>query len=248
MKSHKTAFNLLILLVLVLSACTPTAQAVPPTATPQPAPTSTETPAPTATPLPPVLMVGGDIPCYAGPGIDYEILSTISIGMKMEVLSKDSAGEYWIVKSPAGDGQCWVESRYATIVGQAEDIPVLAADAVPTRALLPPDMPKKFGASASCVVTSRGNNNPFLPAKEVERAIDITLTWSDVTSELGYRVYKDGVLLVELEKDTIKYKEVIPYEKGKLPVQAVYSLEAYNTDGASQRLDVTVTIASICKV
>jgi hypothetical protein len=193
-------------------------------------------------------MVGGDIPCYAGPGPDYETLAVLSIGMKAEVLSKDGSGEYWIVQSPLGNGSCWTESRYATIIGQMEGIPVLAADAMPTLALRPPQAPKKFEAYTACVVTTRGNSNPFKQLKDVERSISITLTWLDVDSEQSYRIYKDDILLVELEKDTLEYKDIVPYEKGRLPVQAVYSLEAYNPDGVSQRLDVTVAIASICKV
>lgn len=247
MKSHAKILTLLFALTLALSACTPQTATAPSIDTPQPSPTATPLP-PTATPLPPVLMVGGDVPCYAGPGADYEIMTTISIGMKMEVLSRDGTGEYWIVKSLAGDGQCWTESRYATIVGQAENIPILAADAIPTTALRPPQAPKKFDVSATCIVTSRGNNNPFHPSKEVEKAISIILTWSAVDSEQGYRIYKDGVLLVELEKGILEYKEVIPDERGRLPVQTVYSLEAYNSDGSSPRLDATIAIANACKI
>lgn len=246
MKTHSIIISLLVFILLV-SACAPQAETatLPPEPSPIPAPTETSTPMPTATPLPPVLMVGGDIPCYAGPGPDYETLVMLSIGMKAEVLSKDSTGAYWIVQSPLGNGSCWTESRYATIIGQVEGIPVLAANAVPTKTIATPLAPSKLVVDFSCIITEKVLGNYGLGHKSAQ-AIAVKLMWFDAKNETGYRIYKDGILLIELGPDVVEYQDLIPDEKG-VPTKFMYALEAYNEYGSTQKLEIEIHTDNVCK-
>jgi len=239
MKSHTQILITLLVLALTLSACTPQATAVPPTDTPQPAPTVIPLP-PTATPLPPMLMVGGDVPCYAGPGPSYDTLATLVIGAKVEVLSKDSTGEYWIVQSPAGNGQCWTESRYATIIGSSEEIPVLAADAVPTQVLEPPDELKNLHSKVTCTtIRATGSSNHGQASGKL--SVTVTLNWPDVLTETGYRIYKDGLLLTELPANTLEYVDYFEISKGS-STNIIYKVEVFNQDGVSSSPEVDVLV------
>ena len=244
MKSHAQISTILLVLLLTLSACAPQATAVPFTETPLPAPTATPLP-PTATPLPPLLMVGGDVPCYAGPGPDYESLATLVIGMKVEVLSKDSTGEYWIVQSPAGNGQCWTESRYATILGPSDGIPVLAADAVPTLYVAIPGIPDKFKIELSCAPTG-SEPGAYWVNHKTGQAVLVSMGWLDSKNETGYRIYKDGLVLVELSAGVLEYQDSITLEKGT-PTSFTYSLTAFNEEGESQKVELQVSTTNVCK-
>ena len=244
MKSHTQILITLLALALILSACTPQATAVPSTDTPHPVPTATPLP-PTPTPLPPLLMVGGDIPCYAGPGPDYDTLATLVIGAKVEVLSQDGTGEYCIVQSPAGNGQCWTESRYATIVGSSEGIPVLAADAVPTRVIVIPEIPNKFKVDLSCTFTDRVPGKYGLSQKTGWTVL-VLLKWLDSKNETGYRIYKDGVLLIELKKGVLEYQDAIFLEKGT-PTSFRYAVTALNDQGESPKTELQISTLNVCK-
>jgi hypothetical protein len=192
-------------------------------------------------------MVGGDIPCYAGPGPDYETLAVLSIGMKAEVLSKDGSGEYWIVQSPLGNGSCWTESRYATIIGQVEGIPVLATDAVPTKAINLPDTPRRFTATTTCVAIQDVRDSRGVPRAGDKQNFFVYLSWSNIKGEAGYRLYRDNILLVELEMDTSQYTDNFIIEKSK-PKYVIYTLEAFNDDGTAPTIQTTVTASvQLCK-
>ncbi|MBI5296102.1 MAG: hypothetical protein HY869_11560 [Chloroflexi bacterium] len=250
MKTHPMIISLFVF-VLLVSACAPQAETatLPPEPSPIPTPTeiSTPTPMPTATPLQPVLMVGGDIPCYAGPGPDYGTLAMLSIGMKAEVLSKDSTGAYWIVQSPLGNGSCWTESRYATIIGQAEGVPVLAANAVPTKAINLPDTPRRFTATTTCVAIRDSRDSRGVRRVGDKQNFFVYLSWSNIKEESGYRLYRDNILLVELEMDTSQYTDNFIIEKNKA-MYVVYTLEAFNDNGASPTIQTTVTASfQLCK-
>jgi hypothetical protein len=250
MKTHSIIISLLVF-VLMVSACAPQAETatLPPASRPTPAPTetSTPTPMPTATPLPPVLMVGGDIPCYAGPGPGYETLAVLSIGMKTEVLSKDSTGEYWIVQSPLGNGSCWTESRYATIIGQMEGIPVLAANAVPTETINLPDTPRRLTATTTCVAIRDNRDSRGTRRAGDTKKFFVYLNWSNIERETGFRLYRDGILLVELELNTLQFTDNFILEKNK-PMHVIYTLEAFNDNGASPTIHTAVTASfQLCK-
>ncbi len=246
MKPSQKIITTLLMLTLFLSACAPRAESIPPTATPSPVPTATVTPAPTPTPIPPMLVVGGDIPCYAGPGSDYETLTAISIVMTVKVLSKDSNGDYWIVKTPDGSSQCWIESKYSTIIGQAEAIPTLSAEAVPTKIVVLPESPGNLTVSATCVAILDARSPWNSPKAGDKKTFYVKLMWADSKNETGYRIYKDGVLLAELEKNTIEYTDSFVADKS-INGKFVYTLEAINDAGVSPTIEVVFYPKAFCK-
>lgn len=217
----------------------PRAKSVPPTVTPSPVPMATDTHAPTSTPVPPMLMVGGDIPCYAGPGPDYETVATISIVITVEVLSKDSKGDFWIVKTPDGNNQCWIESKYSTIIGQANTIPALAAEAVPTRTMILPVTPNNLTAAVSCNPIREYNGG--WPRATDKKTVFIKLHWINIEKETGVRLFKNGALLTEIQANISDYTDEFVLEKGS-PVKVLYTLEAFNEFGASPTIEVAVFV------
>ncbi len=228
---------------LLFSACLPASNQ--PVATVIP----TVTEPPTASPSPtipasatPALMTGGDIPCYAGPGADYEVAAVLGIGVKAEVLAKDSGGEYWIIRIPGVSDRCWIETRYATILGTPETIPTLMVESLPTKIIPRVPAPSRLDARASCVPIA-GNRTV---GTKVEYRILIRLGWPPVKGESGFRLYKEGALVTELDADLNNYDYWLVPEPD-MPVSIKLSIEAFNEYGPSEPVETFIRVRGLCK-
>jgi hypothetical protein len=87
-------------------------QVAPPLATPQ------------ATPAAVTLSVSVDTNCRTGPGKPYSIVTIFRIGMTGEVIARNAASTYWVIRNPAGAGHCWVWGKYATLTGSTASLPI----------------------------------------------------------------------------------------------------------------------------
>lgn len=214
------------ILCLFLTACNPATNA---SATPQATATSTVPPV-TPTPSPtlvPVAYVGGTVPCYSGPE-KYEIVTTVEITDDIQILGKDETGEYWIVTKEETGIQCWLETRFVTAEGEFASVPVLAPTPTPIPPI--PAPPNNFTGKVYC------------GSWWMERYV--ALTWDDTEYESGYRIYEEGNLVIELPSDATNYNTAI-YSTRIDAASVVYSIEAFNEMGISERVKVGITYS--CK-
>ncbi len=94
-------------------------QDLPPTFTPLPiipsTPAYTPTSAFTPTPGFPYVTLSEGTNCRTGPAKAYDLVDTFLIGQTIEVIGKNSAGDYWYVRSPNNQNVfCWMWGFYAT--------------------------------------------------------------------------------------------------------------------------------------
>ncbi len=118
------------------SAGTPTP--APASDTPTPATTPTPEP-PTATPEPaPAMIAVGDVNVRSGPGLDYEVVATLSAGDKAPITGIDKSGQWWQVKLTDG-AEAWVLGQLVSTEGPVEGSPIIEdiplPPATPTRPL-----------------------------------------------------------------------------------------------------------------
>ena len=94
-----------------------TAQAAPaplPSATAMPAesatlpPTATEA-LPTATPQNPLVLAA--TLCWEGPGAQYEVVSALKGGERVELIGQGSIAGWWIVNNPIYHDPCWAQAK-----------------------------------------------------------------------------------------------------------------------------------------
>ncbi len=109
------------------------------TATPEFTHTSEFTQTPSVT----TVTVSQNTNCRKGPGTQYDANGALLIGQIAEVVGKNSASNYWIIKIPGNaSGTCWLWGQYATVSG---DTSALAEATVPpTPIVLPPAAPSNF--------------------------------------------------------------------------------------------------------
>lgn len=148
-----------------LTALAPTSQpGIPVTGdeSPTPAATVTVTTAPTATLVPPtttlilsstpltlststataIATVGGvqiqvsvATNCRAGPGTAYQRVGALQVGQISEVVGRNAAGTYWIIRNPARPSEtCWLWGQYATLSGDTNLLAVFTPPAPPATA------------------------------------------------------------------------------------------------------------------
>ncbi len=115
-----------------------TLSAAPPS-TPTFTPTASETRLPTFTftLTSSIVMVSVSVEtnCRTGPGKAYPSVGVLFPGESTEVLGRDSAGDYWVVRNPDGyPAICWLWAFYASVTGDWRSLPAATAPPTPTPA------------------------------------------------------------------------------------------------------------------
>lgn len=191
----------------------------------------TDTPGPTltitvtASPSIPILTVSEDTNCRSGPSKDYGYISVLLKGKSAEVVGKNTATNYWVVKNPEGSGICWLWGNYATITGDTSKIQEYPIP--PTSTPAAPAAPKNLQVVKIC--TPIGGNYD----------LSGSISWADLPNENGYRVYIKGSLYNTVPANTITSAiyaaSLAPGDDIKIAV------EAYNAAGISDRVNVKVS-------
>ncbi|HVM71151.1 MAG TPA: SH3 domain-containing protein [Anaerolineales bacterium] len=211
----------------------PAASPVAPTATVPAAPTMTNTAAPTATATAaqtattapaatsaPTAAGQGNaqiVPsinayCRKGPSSNYYQITFLMKGNAYNVVGRDATNSWWLVQAP-GNVTCWVGDPNATKQGPVDQVTVAAAQPLPST--------PAFVDSYTCNTTAN--------------TLDVALNWSTVAYATGFRLYRNGTLLVYASPTVTSFTDSAP-----LGAAVIYELAAYNDYGEAARISVTV--------
>lgn len=153
--------------------------------------------------------------CKSGPGANFEVIASFSVGATADLIGKDTADGYWVVKDPASGSSCWLQVQDATPAGSYLALPELTPQAVSQSA---PNRPSRGNWNYSCDSTS----------------LTTLLGWNAPAGSVnGYRVYREGTQIADLGAGTKSYKETIPFNYGS---SINYAVQAYNDAGVSAQL------------
>jgi len=183
------------------------------------------TPTPSPTPMPPIAHVGGSVPCYADATKDAEILAMVEIGDGLEIIGEARAGNYWVVQPDGIDGYCWLESQYVTVEGDTGTVRHIVPTLIP-----PPVAPLNIHAEVLCERDGETR----------KRAAYALLSWEDVASETGYRIYKGDELIIELPPDQTSYRAFVATFGAAHNGNVIFYFEAFNKSGSSERVELQV--------
>ena len=159
----------------------------PATTTPVPSSQPTATPTPEAGPIAAPLqatITASALNFRVGPGVQYSVITTVSGGTTVTVLTQNQAGNWLKVRLPDGR-EGWLSRVYTDFGGSA---PVAAepsspATATPTPTATPTDAPAPTSAPAPTITHWRGeyfNNRTLSGAPALVRNdVDINFSWGD---------------------------------------------------------------------
>lgn len=127
-----SAFTMIAQLTQAASGNVPpgNVQPLPPTEAAPPA----NVPPPTASI--PMASVSVETNCRSGPAKQYDNLGALAVGEKAEIVGKNTAFDYWVIKNPDANGTCWLWGKYAIIEGDTSTLPEMTPPPTPTS--LPP--------------------------------------------------------------------------------------------------------------
>ncbi|MBN1303718.1 MAG: SH3 domain-containing protein [Anaerolineales bacterium] len=155
--------------------------------------------------------------CRSGPDPAYEKLFTLQPGTQVEIAGSFLPG-YWLVKN--NNVTCWLYAAYATPSGSYQSVPTVTEPPTPT------------GAAPLSVIIQKWDY--FCANNQA----DISISWSDIESETGYRVYRNGDLAAELAQNSTSFTETISLLSGQ---SVGYNIEAYNFAGTASSNVITMT-------
>lgn len=150
--------------------------------------------------------------CKSGPGADFQVIATFTVGTTADLIAKDTADGYWLVKDPTSGSSCWLQVQDATPAGSFDRLPEVTPQPVAQTA---PNRPSKGNWNYSCDSTS----------------LTTLLGWNPPAGSVnGYRVYREGTMIADLGSSTTSYKETIAFNYGS---SISYGVAAYNDAGTS---------------
>jgi hypothetical protein len=197
-----------------------TATAIP-SATETPLPTATPSPLPLPTPTPTPLNTaqvkpGSNAYCRKGPGIHYDAVTYLQAGSTYQVVGRDSLNTWWQIQFTP-EVRCWEGDPASILEGPVELAPLVPAPPLP---------------AAPSFFTNKSHCDPVL------NTMTVWLSWRAASGASGYRIYRNGELIAELEVRTTSFTELAPRF-----VNLNYRLEAFNEYGVSPD---SLTIIKAC--
>ncbi|NIO70086.1 MAG: SH3 domain-containing protein [Anaerolineae bacterium] len=123
-----------------------------PTTAPTEAPTATPTPLPpTDTPAPSrliAIVTASALNVRTGPSMAYPIVGGLSLGDSVEVVGKNTTGDWLQIAHPSGsDDQGWIAAAYADLTGSLAAVPEVSAP--------PPPQPTPMAAMESVPIAAQ---------------------------------------------------------------------------------------------
>ncbi|HET7011800.1 MAG TPA: hypothetical protein VFI11_13570 [Anaerolineales bacterium] len=156
---------------------------------PTPPPTATFTPSPTN--VSPTARVNENTNCREGPGVIYDHEFTALKGSELPIIGRTTVVDYVIVGIPGQPGEtCWLWTRYVSIVGSLDALPLSTPPPTPTPSL---SFTLSYSYLEGCVGWDPGfkvvntGNVTFKSAKIEVEDNDTSTTVDDVTDVFDKR-------------------------------------------------------------
>jgi hypothetical protein len=182
------------------------------------APTATLAATVTATPTaqsPAQVNPGMNAYCRKGPGTGYDAITFLHVGTFYPVIGRNGLNTWWLVQA-AEKIDCWMGDPTAVQQGPVDQVPVILVPPLPERT-------STFMASYICDPASH--------------SLQVVLDWGAEENVTGYRIYRNGALLVELGPNIKAHHD----NAAPLGVELVYELEAFNEYGVSSRVSAKIS-------
>jgi hypothetical protein len=146
-------------------------------------------------------------------------------GQTVNLTGRAESGNYWLIESPNGDGQCWFAGDYAQVTGSLQSLPT--ASAPPTLTAQPPSAPAWQTWNYSCAFASGGSTLTFV------------MTWTDRNpNRSGFNILRNEEIAASLPAEAAAYTDVAFVASGQ---SLTYVIEVVNGSGKARSSAVTVS-------
>ncbi len=177
----------------------------------------------------PRLYVNADVQCRTGIQSNFKVVASLTAGMVVDMVGKDTAASAWLVRVPNGADTCWVPAQNSSPSGSFQSLPEVTPQPSTLALPLPPV----------------NYNWPYICSFDqgVLYKVTVNLSWSETSTDVnGFRVYRGDTQIADLPSNVTSLSDTAEVSLG---ADLVYGFEAYNDAGASPRHNLTIT--SVCK-
>jgi hypothetical protein len=157
----------------------------------------TDTPAFTASPLPsatsskPMISVSMETLCRLGPGVVFDRVGSLPVGVFAEVVGVDPSHAYYFIRNPSQpESYCWVWGFYATTVNNFTGVPILTPAFTPTLVLTATRTNTPTVTGTTTPVVNFTITNPAIRDCNGEKFLDVTIT------NTGNTIFRSGSVAV----------------------------------------------------
>jgi hypothetical protein len=170
----------------------------------------------TSTPAKAILTINGNSNCRSGPSLNFKVITAFTPGVSLDIVGRDMANNFWLVKIPNSEETCWVWGQYATPSGDYEAVAEVTPEASGQNQI--PVQPGSISYEFVCFYDG-------------SLQITTTLKWADrADNENGYRVYRSNSLIAELPANSTIHSDTT----STIPAETLsYSVTAFNNSGES---------------
>jgi len=102
----------------------------------------------------PTATVKVDTTCRSGPTVEYAILDYLKPGTVLNIVSRNRAGDSWMVENPNIGRTCWIAGVRVEVAGAVSQVQIIDPDPPPT-----PTPEAAHGGQAPSVNCSQSNSN-----------------------------------------------------------------------------------------
>jgi hypothetical protein len=175
---------------------------------------------PTATQKPSLKINVDGTECRSGTEPDADLIATFSANTDVDLIARNTADGFWMVKDPSSGSSCWVTAASASPSGNFGQLPEITPQ---------PLVANEAPAAPSWTASSTAWQYSCAPG-----LVSVTLQWTDrADNEQGYRVYRNGTLIAELAAGSTVYSDQVNAAGGSFN----YSIRSYNGIGESGPLN-----------
>jgi hypothetical protein len=178
--------------------------------------------------LVPIFIFTTNANCRQGPDTAYAVVTSFFANDQVTIEGRNENSSWYWVLIPNSKARCAVSGSTGHPQGPLDNLVVIPAPALPATTVAPPPVViATTPAPAPVAPAAPGGFNVSTKSCNSSEYV-VTLQWSNVTGELGYRIYRDGALIATLSENSTSYNDASPDYNSHS-----YQVQSYNAAGSA---------------
>jgi hypothetical protein len=166
--------------------------------------------------------------CRQGPDTAYEVVTSFFANDQVTIEGKnDNSSWYWAL-IPNSNSHCWISGKTGSPQGPMSGLMVIPAPALPATTEAPPPVVVATTPAPVSVAPAAPGKFSISTKSCTSSEYVVTLHWSNVAGESGYRIYRDGTLIATLPENSTAYDDASPDYNSHS-----YQVQSYNDAGSA---------------
>jgi len=166
--------------------------------------------------------------CRQGPDTAYEVVTSFYANDQVTLEGRNNNSSWYWALIPNSNSHCWVSGKTGTPQGPFDSLVVIPAPPLPATTVAPPPVVVATTPAPAPVAPLAPGKFSISTKSCTSSEYVVTLNWSNVNGELGYRIYRDGALIATLPENSTTYEDASPDYNSHS-----YQVQSFNNTGSA---------------